>query len=118
MKELEGRAQGDRKVRGRDRRECPRVRVRLPVSFGNTTGWTRDVSGAGVFFTLANRTAQLPEAGEQIRFGLVLEHADPSGLLKVRCKGSVVRVEHSADAVGVAVRFQSYQFDPTGITAS
>jgi len=29
-----------------------------------------------------------------------------------------VREEHTADAVGIAVRFDSYQFDPAGLTAT
>jgi PilZ domain-containing protein len=102
----------------RERRQSPRIRVVLPVTFGSMTGWTRDVSTAGVFFTFADGAAKPPDAGAQIWLGLVLEHADPRGLLEVRCEGSVVRVENTVDAAGVAVRFLSYQFDPADIAAS
>jgi len=86
----------------------------MPVTFESTTGWTRDVSAAGVFFTFLDRPARPPDAGAPIQLGLALEHGDPRGVLAVRCEGTVVRVEHAADTVGVAVQFDSYQFDPAG----
>ena len=101
-----------------ERRQSPRFRVVLPVTLDNTTGWTRDIGATGVFFTLFDQPARPPDAGAQIRLGLVLEHADPRGRLEVHCEGSVVRVEHTASAVGVAVQFDTYQFDPVTIATS
>ena len=107
------RAKSHRTVDDRERRQSPRFRVGLPVTFGSTTGLTRDVSVAGVFFTFFDHTAQPPDVGAQIRLGLVLEHADPRGLLEVCCEGNVVRVDRTADALGVAVQFYSYHFNPS-----
>jgi len=104
--------------RRRERRQAPRFRVVLPVTFGSATGWTRDVSATGVFFAVLEQPPHPPAAGAPIRLGLALEHADPRGALDVHCEGTVVRVEHTADAVGIAVRFDSYQFDPAGLTAT
>jgi hypothetical protein len=101
-----------------ERRHSTRFHVVLPVTLDGTTGSTRDVSAAGVFLTFLDRPAQPLDTGAQIRLGLVLEHADPRGLLDVHCEGTVVRVERTADTVSVAVRFDSYQFDPACLTAN
>lgn len=101
-----------------ERRYSTRFHVALPVTLDGASGWTRDVSAAGAFLTFHDRPAQPLDTGAQIRLGLVLEHADPLGSLDVHCEGTVVRVERTADAVGVAVRFDAYQFDPARLAAS
>ena len=113
MKRLEDPTHDRSNMHDHERRLSPRFRVTVPVTFGSTTGWTRDLSSAGVFFTFDERLARPPDVGAQIQLGLVLENADPRGAVAVRCAGCVVRLDRTADAVGVAVRFDSYEFDPT-----
>ena len=95
-----------------DRRRLLRFGLVLPVTFNDTTGWTRDVSASGAFFTFRDRPDRPLEIGARIRVGVVLEHGDPrGGPVAVRCEGTVVRVERAPEAVGVAVSFDAYQFD-------
>jgi hypothetical protein len=90
-----------------DRRHARRYRVAVPVELELGTGLTRDISASGVFF----ETGSLFPVGITISFSLVLEHADPGGLVRLQCQGEVVRVEQHEGKVGVAVCFTAYRFD-------
>jgi hypothetical protein len=89
-----------------------RFRLVRPVNFEDTTGWTRDMSGSGVFFTLRDRPERSLKAGEPVRLGIVMEHGDPrGGPVVVRCEGTILRVEPAPAVIGVVVVLESYQFD-------
>lgn len=89
-----------------ERREAPRFPVVLAVKLEHGEGRARDVSATGVFFTTHGRFSP----GDRIALALEFEHADPVGVLRVVCEGTVVRVEPCTDAVGVAVRICAYDF--------
>jgi len=88
-----------------ERREAPRFPVTLPVTFEGGQGWTRDVSVSGVFFT----TEWPFPIGAPIQFTLVLENVAPGARQQVSCQGTVVRVERSEQAYGVAVSLDGYE---------
>ena len=93
-----------------ERRALSRHRIALPVTLDDAKGSTRDVSAAGVFFTLHDRSTRLPALHEPIRFRLTLEHADPQGPMHIGCEGHVVRVEVGGEAIGVAVSISAHDF--------
>jgi PilZ domain-containing protein len=93
-----------------ERRQQPRFRIALAVTFRDSAGLTRDVSASGVFFEFFNRLADYPSPGSVVQFSLLLEHADANGPVEVECEGEVVRVEPAADHPGVAVHMASYHF--------
>ena len=69
------------------------------------------MSRGGLFLTFCGRPDRPFETGREVRLGITLEHGDPrGGPLVVRCQGTVVRLEPAADAPGIAVSFESYQF--------
>jgi hypothetical protein len=92
-----------------ERRREPRFQVTLSVTLDDASGMTRDVSASGVFFRLFGGSMRAPTPGLPIRFGLLLEHADAKGPVKVECEGEILRVEHT-DAQGIAVYIKSYRF--------
>ena len=70
------------------------------------------MSANGVFFTCRDRVDRPLNTGAQIRLAVMMEHGDPlGGPIVVRCAGAIVRVEPTPDTVGVAVLFDTYQFD-------
>jgi hypothetical protein len=90
-----------------ERRRARRFRVALPVEFADGMAVTCDFSACGVFF----ETSQACGQGECIEFTVVLAHIDPGHLVRLRCRGQVVRVEPSSTGVGVAVAIAAYRFD-------
>ena len=104
---------------GTERRKASRRQVALAVMVGQENGWTRDVSGTGIYINLFDRSPQDPTPGSRVGLTLSLGHADPKGPVKVHCAGEVLRVEPNEDALGLAVRLESYHFeivDSTDIT--
>jgi len=91
------------------RRQAQRISVALPVELERGKGVTRDVSASGVFF----ETDLLFSPGAPITFCLVLEHVTSVGPIRLRCQGTIVRVERRNGKVGVAVAIESHRFDPT-----
>jgi hypothetical protein len=87
-----------------ERREAPRFALVLTVTLAHGVGRTRDVSASGIFFT--TQGPFLP--GTHIKFTIGLEHADPGGVVPIAFEGKVVRVEPRPNAIGVAVRTDSY----------
>jgi len=92
---------------GVERRQAPRFSITLTLTIGDTAGWTRDVSATGVYFTTSQ---ELVAVGAPITFTLELDHADPQGMRQVVCSGTILRVEHRPDGIGVAARIASYDF--------
>jgi hypothetical protein len=92
---------------GPERRIAPRFSLTLAVILDDSKGATRDISATGVFFT----TPQVLTVGAPITFELELPHADPRGVLRVGCGGTVLRIEVVDDAFGVAVHITTHGVD-------
>jgi hypothetical protein len=97
-----------------EKRSTRRFSLDLPISvkFLNNgsrelAGRTRDVSSRGVFMYLD--TEITPGAPIEFVMSLPTEItlADP---IRVRCTGKILRVDKSADAQGVAVAIEKYDF--------
>jgi hypothetical protein len=81
------------------RRVQQRVSAVLPVKVeGKTTGVTRDISPAGIFFETDADMA----SGSTIHFSL--EFDSPPGKLMLECSGEVVRIERAGGKIGVAAK--------------
>jgi hypothetical protein len=93
-----------------ERRHATRFRGALPVKWKKGAGVTRDFSASGIFF----ETDQFLSSGEPVEFALKLEHFDPGHSVHLRCRGEVVRVERSAEKMGVAMVINSYRFEESG----
>ena len=78
--------------------------VTRPVRLGSRTGITRNISTSGIFFETDVDYAP----GSEIIFAIELDGA-PERELTLRCRGMVVRVEHRAGKVGVAVEIVASQ---------
>jgi hypothetical protein len=89
-----------------ERRRVPRYKGELLVEMERGTGITRDFSAVGVFFV----TEQSPSVGEPIEIFIVIEHSDLGYPFRLRCQGSVLRVEPTRGKTGVAVAIHSYSF--------
>ena len=71
------------------------------------TGHTRDVSSRGVFMFLDTEI----EVGAPIEFVMTLPaEVTLSEPIRVRCTGKVLRVDKAAEAQGVAVAIDKYDF--------
>ena len=97
-----------------EKRTTRRFSLDLPISvkFFNDgsqelAGRTRDVSSRGVFMYLDTEITP----GAPIEFVMTLPKeitmADP---IRVRCTGKILRLDRSADAQGVAVAIEKYDF--------
>jgi len=93
-----------------ERRHATRFRGSLPIEWKTGAGITRDFSASGIFF----ETDQFFSSGEPVEFALKLEHFDPAHLVRLRCRGEVVRVERGPERVGVAMVINSYRFEEPG----
>ena len=89
-----------------DRRGANRLKGRLPLELNGGIGFTRDFSSSGIFFETDRPFA----IGEPVEFCIPLENLKPGELVRVQCRGKVVRVEQTEDKTGVAVTIDSYQF--------
>jgi hypothetical protein len=87
-----------------EKRQAPRHKCAVPVSFENGAGITRDFSSSGIYF----ETDKSFTPGQSIEFTIVLEHVAPGRPVSVKYKGEIVRVEESGQRIGVAVAIQSY----------
>ena len=93
-----------------ERRQAMRFRGSLPIEWEKGAGVTRDFSASGIFF----ETDQFFSFGEPLELALNLEHFEPGRLVRVRCRGEVVRVERGRKKVGVAMAIHSYFFEVKG----
>ena len=99
---------------GPEKRSIRRFPLDLPVSvkFLNNgrhevPGHTRDVSARGVFMYLETEI----KVGAPIEFVMILPtEITLSEPIRVRCSGTVLRVERSANEQGVAVTINKYDF--------
>jgi len=83
-----------------ERRKHARIPIAEPVYLESATGFTHNVSAAGVFFWISGGSYK---AGEQISFSL--EMSRPEGRVMVKCRGVIVRIEQYETRLGVAVKF-------------
>ncbi len=90
------------------RREAVRVVTAIPVELNDGKGVTCDVSPLGICFEV-DRAFSL---GELIAFSLLLEYADPKGIVRFCCRGEVVRMERLKGRVRVAVCITWCRLEP------
>lgn len=100
-----------------DRRTARRFHMALPLQVRITNNGnnpekpaqTRDVSFRGVYFL-----TDLPvETGSTLELVLTLpQQITLAGDVRIRCFGSVLRVEEHEDSLGVAARIDRYEFLP------
>jgi PilZ domain-containing protein len=86
-------------------RQYPRFPFELRVELAQGVGVTQNVSAGGVYFV----TDQPHSPGEPADFTLVLGQLTDGGPWRLRCAGTVLRVEPRGDRVGVAATIVSYQ---------
>ena len=86
------------KSQGQNKRSEERVNATLPVSLGDVSGTTCDVSASGMYF----ETSAAFEPGDEIDFSV--EFDAPNGKRTLKCKGTIVRTEVRGDRLGVGVR--------------
>lgn len=89
-------------------RRYRRYPLELRVELARGTGVTRNVCAGGAYFL----TDQPLAPGAPIDFTLVLEGLSPQAPWRVRCKGTVLRVEPQAAKVGVAATIESCRISP------
>ena len=88
-------------------RAATRMCSEMPLEISGAPGLTRNVSATGVYFETT--VGQAP--GSKVQF--VVEVMVKGELLKMVCSGEVVRVGHTADSVGIAVKLISSFFTDT-----
>ena len=99
---------------GPEKRSIRRLPLDLPISVKfldngrrEVTGRTRDVSARGVFMYLETEIT----VGAAMEFVMTLpEEITLSDPIRVRCSGSVLRVEKTGNEQGVAVTIHKYDF--------
>lgn len=84
--------------RARTQRKEERIVTALPVKLGDAVGITRDVSATGIFFEIE------PACPVSSDISFALELDTPTGIMLLKCKGSVLRTEPRENKLGVAVR--------------
>src|SRR6187401_2604787 len=87
-----------------DKRRVERMSVTRPVRLGRRTGITRNISTSGVFFETDVDYAP----GSEIIFAIELDGPAERNLT-LRCRGTIVRIEHRAGKVGLAVEIVASQ---------
>jgi hypothetical protein len=92
-------------IRVKHPRQYPRFPFELRVELAQGVGVTRNVSAGGVYFV----TDQPHSAGDAADFTLVLGDLTYGGPWRLRCAGTVLRVEPRGNKVGVAATIVSYQ---------
>ena len=99
---------------GPEKRSIRRVPLDLPISVKfldngrrELAGHTRDVSARGVFMYLETEI----RVGTPIEFVMTLpQEITLSGPIRVRCSGTVLRVEKNGDEQGVGVSIHRYDY--------
>ena len=88
-----------------EKRRLPRHQLRLPISFGNASSFTTDVSAGGVRF----EAQPLPSTGSAIEFSLTLRESGEKPLC-VECRGRVVRVDSDGGKTFIAATIEEMTF--------
>lgn len=86
-----------------EKRRSVRFCAEIPVLLPNGSGVTRDFSTDGAYFL----TDQLKTPGEDIELFMLLDHTGGDNQVRLRCTGTVRRVEHLVNGTGVALAFTS-----------
>jgi len=95
-----------RLVKKSEKQRATRHRGATLIELKDGIGITRDFSSTGIFF----KTDKSFTKGQPIDFMIVLENVDPDRLVRVKCRGEIVRIEESGQKIGVAVAISSYNF--------
>lgn len=90
-----------------ENRRAQRIAVSLPVQVGGRNGQTRDISVGGIYF----ETDESFAPGSEVDFSVDLEYVKPGGVVRLICKGRIVRVERTDGRLGVAVSIESHRFE-------
>lgn len=90
-----------------EKKRATRHRDATPIELEDGHGITRDFSSTGIFFETEKALTQ----GQPIDFTIVLENVDPERLVRVKCRGEIIRIEESGPRIGVAVSISSYSFE-------
>lgn len=88
-------------------RKHERIHVTLPIRLGNRIGVVRNVSESGVYFEIKHEI----DFADEINFAI--EMSTSVGLMELKCKGIVVRMERKVDRIGIAVCLLSSEFEST-----
>jgi hypothetical protein len=94
-------------VKESEKKRATRHHDATPIELKDGKGITRDFSSTGIFFETEKSFTQ----GQPVDFTLVLENVDPERLVRVKCRGEIIRVEESGQKIGVAVAISSYNFE-------
>ena len=90
-----------------EKRGEERMSVTRPVVLARGSGVTRNISTSGVFFEINANYA----VGSKIIFAIELDGSQGEKL-ELRSRGEIVRIEHRAGKVGVAVKIVASKLEP------
>jgi hypothetical protein len=96
-----------RLVKESEKKRATRHRDATPIEIEDGKGITRDFSSTGIFF----ETERSLTEGQSIDFTILLENVDPERLVRVKCRGEIIRTEETGPKIGVAVAISSYNFE-------
>lgn len=86
-------------------RKHERIHVTLPIRLGNRIGVVKNVSESGVYFEIKHAI----DFTDEINFAI--EISTSVGLMDLKCKGIMVRMERKADRMGIAVCLLNSEFE-------
>jgi hypothetical protein len=81
-----------------NQRHEERFLLELPVMLEGGVGFSRDISGSGIYFV----TDQPLTPGGFVQFSMKLDHVRPGKPVRLDCQGQVLRVEAAGAKLGVA----------------
>jgi hypothetical protein len=94
-------------VKESEKKRATRHPGAAPIELDDAKGIIRDFSSTGIFFETEKSFTQ----GQSIDFMIVLENVDPERLVRVKCRGEIIRMEETGQKIGVAVSISSYHFE-------
>lgn len=89
-----------------ERRKTKRIPMEVPVSVGEMSGMSRDISSNGIYIYFTSEGAF--QVGGDIVFSLTLEHALPNEPVQLNCQGHVVRIEDLGERKGIAAQIDRH----------
>jgi len=89
-----------------EKRASQRIHLGVPVHIGQEESVTRDVSCTGIYFLTDHQFVE----GVHFEFSLDLAYALPGKLVRLGCKGEVIRVETQDGKIGVAAKINNFQY--------